>query len=67
MVMKLGSKTVTRKQTNYASGIQALQPEAGSASDELDVLDQLASRTSGPQAENFSRATQIERNMMEHF
>lgn len=55
--MKLGSKTVTRKQTNYASGIQALQPEAGSASDELDVLDQLASRTCGLQAENFSRAT----------
>lgn len=56
IVMKLGSKTVTRKHTNYASGIQALQLEAGSHSDELDVLDQLASRTSGLPAENFSRA-----------
>lgn len=55
-LMKLGSKTVTRKHTNYASGIQALQLEAGSASDELDVLDQLASRTSVLQTENFSRA-----------
>lgn len=54
--MKLGIKTVTRKHTNYGSGIQALQPQAGSANDELDVLGQLASRTSGLHAENFSRA-----------
>lgn len=57
VMMKLGSKTVTRKHTNYLSGIQAILPEAGSARDELDVLDQLASRTSGIQAENLCRAT----------
>lgn len=54
-LMKLGSKTVTRKHTNYASGIQALQLEAGSVSDELHVLDQLVSRTSELQTEH-SRA-----------
>jgi len=52
-LMKPGNKTLTRKHTNYASGIQALQLEAGSASEELDVLDQLASRTSGLQRELF--------------
>lgn len=41
--MKFGSKIAIRKHTNYASGIQALQREAGSASDELDVFEQLAS------------------------
>lgn len=53
--MKLDSETVTRKHPNYVSGSQAVQLEAGNASDELDVLDQLTSRTSGLQAENSSR------------
>lgn len=53
--MNLGSETVTRKHTNYVSGSQAVQLEAGNTSDELDVLDQLASRTSGLQAGNSSR------------
>lgn len=47
--------SVTRKH-NYLSGIQALQLEAGIGSAELDVLDQLISRASGLQAENFFRA-----------
>lgn len=49
--MKLGSRTVARKHTNYASGIQALQLEAYNVSDELDVLDQLPSRSSELQTE----------------
>lgn len=57
--MKLDSKTVTRKHTNYASGIQALQLEASSVSDELHVPDQQASRTSELQTEH-SRAVQTE-------
>lgn len=51
--MKLGSRTVARKHTNYASDIQALQLEAKNVSDELDVLDQLPSRSSELQTELF--------------
>jgi len=51
--MKLGSRTVARKHTNYASDIQALQLEAKNVRDELDVLDQLPSRSSELQTELF--------------
>lgn len=54
--MQLGSIS-DQKTHNYVSGIRALQLEDGSASDQLDVLDQLVSRASGLQWENFSRAT----------